>query len=137
MSSCDPMGSFNVFDDFFLWEILHIFRDFISQHHFCAIPFFSGCYFLMFLKTSVFLRLLFLRSSTSICNWWIVIAWLLTVSFSLANLNFKPITSQFSCALVLASWTVVLTAFSFRWMSFVTLWVSLLMMLVLCQAHWI
>ena len=69
----------------------------------------------------VFLRLLFLRS-ISISNWWIVIAWLVTVSFSSANLNFKlSISSLFSRAYVLASWAVVLTAFSLIWISFVTL----------------
>ena len=57
----------------------------------------------------------------SVSNWWIVIGWLLTVSFSSANLNFKPsISSQFSCAYVLVLWAVVSTAFSLRWMSFVT-----------------
>ena len=104
-----------------LQEILHIFWGFVCQHHFCAIPCLLR-WFLMFLKTSVFLRHLFLRSSTSISNWWIVIAWLLTVSLSSANLNFKPsISSLFSHAHVLASWAVVSTAFNLRWMSFVTL----------------
>ena len=83
---------------------------------------FSDCCFLMFLKTSFFLRLLFLRSSTSISNRWMVIAWLLTVSFSSTNLNFKPfISSLFSCVCVLASWAVASTAFSLRRISFVRL----------------
>ena len=38
VGSCDLMASFNIFDDFFLWEILHIFWDFLCQDHFCVIP---------------------------------------------------------------------------------------------------
>ena len=83
------MASFNVSDDFFLWEMLHIFWDFVCQHHFCVIPCLLRLLFLMFLKISVFLRLLFWRSSTSTSNSRIVIACLLTVSFISANLNFK------------------------------------------------
>ena len=90
------------------FEILLASTIFVSSHVF------SDCCFLMFLNTSVFLRLLFLRSSTSTSNWWIVIAWLLTVSFSSASLNFEPsISSLFSRLCVLA--------FSLRWISFVTL----------------
>ena len=47
VGSCDPMGSFNIFDDIFLWEILHIFWDFVYQQHFCVIPchVLSDCFF--------------------------------------------------------------------------------------------
>ena len=61
----DPMGSFNVFDYFFLWEMLHIFLILFASTIFVSSHAFSDCCFLMFLKTSVFLSLLFLRSSTS------------------------------------------------------------------------
>ena len=52
------------------FEISFASTIFVSSHVF------SGCWFLIFLNNNVFLRLLFLRSSTSISNWWI--AWLLT-----------------------------------------------------------
>ena len=84
------MGLFNVSDDFFLREILNIFRDFVYSIIFVSSHVFSDCFFLMFLKASVSWRLMFLSSSASISNWWIVISWLLTVPFSTTNLNFKP-----------------------------------------------
>ena len=37
VGSCDAMGSFNVFEDFFLRDILHVFGDFVCQLHFCVI----------------------------------------------------------------------------------------------------
>ena len=67
----------------YFFEILFASTIFVSSHVF------SDCCFLMFLKISVFLRLLLWRSSTSTSNSRIVIAWLLTVSFISANLNFK------------------------------------------------
>ena len=75
------ISSFEKYCIFF--EILFASTIFVSSHVF------SDCCFLMFLKISVFLRLLLWRSSTSTSNSRIVIAWLLTVSFISANLNFK------------------------------------------------
>ena len=114
------------------YEISFASTIFVSFH-----VFWDHC-FLMFLKTSVFLRLLFLRSSNSVSNWWILIAWLVAISFSSANLNFKPyISSLFSRTYILAPWAVVLTAFGLRWISFVTLLSFSSNDVSLIQAHWI
>ena len=110
------------------FEISFASTIFVSSHVF------SDCCFLMFLKISVFLRLLFLRSSTSTSNSRIVIAWLLTVSFSSANLNFKlSIYSLFSRLCTSFMGCSLNCIYLEESMSHYQ--VSLLMILVLCQAH--
>ena len=109
-SSSDPMGLFNVFDDFFLRESCIFFEILFAIF---VLPMSSQIVF-CFWRLVFFWCSLFLRSSTSISNWWIVIAWLLTVSFSSANQDLPSISSLFSCAYVLASWAVVSTAFTLR-----------------------
>ena len=63
VGSCDSMGLFNVFDDFFKKSWI-FFETSFATTIFVSSQVFLDCCFLMLLRTSVFLRLLFLRSST-------------------------------------------------------------------------
>ena len=85
VDSCDLMGSFKMFLMISSFKKYCIFFEIlfarVQYSYIYFIPFFchpmpwsSQIVFFLFLKTSV-LRLLFLRSSTSISNRWIVIAW--------------------------------------------------------------